>query len=658
MSAKRGGLALLFAGLILTLWLAWGQSTAGYAQASRYFPQTGFAVTDDEIWDYFSDRGGVETFGYPVSEIFTYDGFAVQIFQRHVLQINGDLVRPLNLLDPEVMPIDSYGGLTFPRFDTDVAQQAPAPSTPDYGVAVQAYIDSAVGNQWQNEAVNFRDYYYSAAPADSGELRALIALEVWGFPTSLPAWDPNNSNFIYQRFQRGIMHYDKTEGVTWGILLGDAFKEQVNPTGAGGANPTSRTFYAGVEITRGGFNAERMNDAAAAGVTMVRASGIFWDQIEATRGSYNWAVMAEDEANMRLISAAGIAPLMIFRNTPTWARETPSHLCSAIRADALGDFANFVEAAVTRYSAAPYNVHHWEMFNEPDVDPALVGGESGFGCWGDIDDPYYNGDQYAAMLAAAYPVIKRVDPTATVYVGGLLLDCDPTNPPSNKSCDPGNFFEGILRAGGGAHFDVVAYHAYGLWNSQARDADFYHPDWVHRGGALAGKASFLREVMREYGVDKPLIMNEGGLLCDERNSECPSDGFYDDQARYLPKMMARAQSLRLQGAIWYTLNGPGWRQGGLLNRDGSPRPAYVALKQYNERLGAAQYVGVGSAAGFESYTFSRADRLITLYWVNSGTRTLTVPENAVALYDYLGQPIALTATLTVDSAPIYVEIQR
>lgn len=96
----------------------------------------------------------------------------------------------------------------------------------------------------------------------------------------------------------------------------------------------------------------------------------------------------------------------------------------------------------------------------------------------------------------------------------------------------------------------------------------------------------------------------------------------------------------------------------MLNRDGSPRPAYVALKQYNERLGAAQYVGVGSAAGFESYTFSRADRLITLYWVNSGTRTLTVPENAVALYDYLGQPIALTATLTVDSAPIYVEIQR
>ncbi len=51
-----------------------------------------------------------------------------------------------------------------------------------------------------------------------------MALELWGFPTSQPARDPNNHNFIYQRFQRGILHYDATSGVTRGILLGDAFK--------------------------------------------------------------------------------------------------------------------------------------------------------------------------------------------------------------------------------------------------------------------------------------------------------------------------------------------------------------------------------------------------------------------------------------------------
>jgi N-acetylmuramoyl-L-alanine amidase len=36
--------------------------------------------------------------------------------------------------------------------------------------------------------------------------------------------DPTNPSFIYQRFQRGIMHYDKGCGCTQGLLLADYFK--------------------------------------------------------------------------------------------------------------------------------------------------------------------------------------------------------------------------------------------------------------------------------------------------------------------------------------------------------------------------------------------------------------------------------------------------
>ena len=43
-------------------------------------------------------------------------------------------------------------------------------------------------------------------------------------PTSLPAQDPNNGGFIYQRFQRGIMHYDAACRCTQGLLLADYFK--------------------------------------------------------------------------------------------------------------------------------------------------------------------------------------------------------------------------------------------------------------------------------------------------------------------------------------------------------------------------------------------------------------------------------------------------
>src|SRR5207302_1540432 len=48
--------------------------------------------------------------------------------------------------------------------------------------------------------------------------------EIWGAPTSKPARDPHNPNFIYQRFQRGIMHYDKGCSCTQGLLLADYFK--------------------------------------------------------------------------------------------------------------------------------------------------------------------------------------------------------------------------------------------------------------------------------------------------------------------------------------------------------------------------------------------------------------------------------------------------
>ncbi len=49
---------------------------------------------------------------------------------------------------------------------------------------------------------------------------------------------------------------------------------------------------------------------------------------------------------------------------------------------------------VTRYSAAPYHVKVWEIWNEPDVAHQLVGLDSQFGCWGDQDDDYYGGGYY------------------------------------------------------------------------------------------------------------------------------------------------------------------------------------------------------------------------------------------------------------------------
>jgi hypothetical protein len=115
---------LLGLAVLLTAWLP----AAAQAQDSeRFFPETGYAVIDDRIWDYFNSRGGVATFGYPSSNVFTLLGFPVQIFQRHVLQVAPDGVRPMNLLDPDVLPVNQINFATFPAHDPAVATAAPGP---------------------------------------------------------------------------------------------------------------------------------------------------------------------------------------------------------------------------------------------------------------------------------------------------------------------------------------------------------------------------------------------------------------------------------------------------------------------------------------------------------------------------------------------------
>src|SRR5579884_1112792 len=84
---------------------ATNQSVAADSSDPRYFSQTGYRIDNDKFWDYFQHRGGINTFGYPVSRTFQLLGHQVQIFQRRVLEIEPDgSVGQLNLLDNSLMP--------------------------------------------------------------------------------------------------------------------------------------------------------------------------------------------------------------------------------------------------------------------------------------------------------------------------------------------------------------------------------------------------------------------------------------------------------------------------------------------------------------------------------------------------------------------------
>jgi len=200
---------------------------------SRYFSATGYRVNVEPFWDYFSKRGGVRTFGYPVSWEFSLYGFTVQMFQRGILQLKPDgSVATMNLLDQGLMPYTRINSSAFPASEQDLMDSAPSPRGPEYGSQAIAFLESNVPNEWDGFKVNFLDAfmntvsYEDAFPNGDGDpgLVPLLNLELYGLPTSRPAYDPNNHNFVYQRFQRGILHYDVATGATQGLLLADYLK--------------------------------------------------------------------------------------------------------------------------------------------------------------------------------------------------------------------------------------------------------------------------------------------------------------------------------------------------------------------------------------------------------------------------------------------------
>jgi len=209
------------------------------APGTIYYPITGFAISGP-VLDYFEHRGGLRTFGYPISRPFLFLGKQVQFFQRRVVEIHPDgTIGQLNLLDPQYMPYTRINNATFPPPDLELARQVPPPNSPDYTRKVMDYVNSMTPDEWQGMRVNFRSTFAHAVSLSEAfptgtphpELLPGINLELWGVPTSRPALDPNNHNFVYQRFQRGIMHYDRTTGVTQGLLLADYFKAIITGRG-------------------------------------------------------------------------------------------------------------------------------------------------------------------------------------------------------------------------------------------------------------------------------------------------------------------------------------------------------------------------------------------------------------------------------------------
>jgi hypothetical protein len=194
----------------------------------QYFSSTGFRV-DDQALSFFQSRGGVDTFGVPVSRLFTFLGCPVQVYQRLIIQLcPGQGPALINLLDPDIFPYTRVNGSVFPSPDDQLKAQTPAVGSPEYANILQ-FIQSVTPDRWP-DANGLPVNFWATFQARGG-------LEVLGAPISRPQADPTNNSFVYMRFQRVILHYHPIAGggtVTEPLLLADYLKQIILGPGAPG----------------------------------------------------------------------------------------------------------------------------------------------------------------------------------------------------------------------------------------------------------------------------------------------------------------------------------------------------------------------------------------------------------------------------------------
>jgi polysaccharide biosynthesis protein PslG len=207
------------------------------------------------------------------------------------------------------------------------------------------------------------------------------------------------------------------------------------------------------------------------------------------RFDMNWADIQRDGPNeyrwarydnlIQAANARGFKVLAVLDYTPGWAR--PAGTTDKVPPTNPADYRRFVAAAVSRYSAAPYNVRHWEIWNEPNLHVFFA--------------PQADVARYTVLLKEAYTAIKQIDSSSVVLTGGMSPAAS-----NGVDIDPRAFLRGIYENGGKGYFDAVGHHPYTFPSSPESDPTVNggDPNWSS-WYIMASSNPSLRSIMEGQG---------------------------------------------------------------------------------------------------------------------------------------------------------------
>jgi len=342
-----------------------------------------------------------------------------------------------------------------------------------------------------------------------------------------------------------------------------------------------------------------------------------WNEVQ-PEGPGQWNLPITDE-QLALEMAQGRQVVGLVTNTPGWATDAsrgvgvPQGLY--LGHDDPGNlWATFLRALVTRYAG---RIDHWIIWNEPDI------WETYHQSWGgSVED-------FAQLLRVSYATVKEANPNAVVHLAAVTHWWD-----ANYGREL--FLRRLLRvlaadanaAPNGYYFDAATLHIY------------FQPENVY------DLTVFYRNLMREFGIDKPIWIAETNAAPSEDPAWPVPDAQFkvtlEDQAAFVVQAMALGIAAGAERIAVYKMAdterdlAANPEPFGLIRLDGTYRPAFTAYQV------AATYL-----SGFRSGEWVRRDE-VSVVVVDRGRQVTTVAWSRTPASQTVLTPARATQALRVN----------
>lgn len=328
-----------------------------------------------------------------------------------------------------------------------------------------------------------------------------------------------------------------------------------------------------------------------------------WASIQPRKGTWDWsqADALIESARKNNVQIAGVLCYL----APWASSAAPGETDQANRTRTfpikdIQDWRNYVRAVLTRYHK---DVRYWEIYNEFNA--------AAFTRKAVLKD-------YVEMVRSAFEVAQEVDPNCKIGIGCAEVDL--------------GFLEQVISLGASDHFDFVNVHPYALLGAAMEG----------REPVFLGMSANLRKMLAQTGQrrDIALWISEIGYT----STDLPVAE--DKQAQALAKGLVLSLVQGFERVFWFEGRGPSYGPSGdfgLLRKDWTPRPSYLAHQTLTSLLGPhPEYLGwLNSPSRSYAFLFRGSAGLVLVTW-SAGSEA-----------DYLRFPAAVRVTeLAGESRPL------